>query len=508
MGTESGNFYRSRPSSLSSMKNSGPPIPSGGSRGSLTKEFPSLNRNSSGRSWSSTEGSVISSPNDEFERDTWDAPSAKVSTTRRVVVRKVSSGPDPANLLGDHKGSTTTLSKSSNKRPMCGDVTESDELRKTGCADFKRRLIGSSGLSSNIGSAQKREGKEPNRKQKTKALESLRLERKHRTAISGERKGQNGSDILSTLRVTRSKSRSSSDLKASEHDSVLDDDELQLFNTNECNDSDELLSSQSRKFTVEDLNTEEKMIFEKAQKLRKQERSLQRKAEQMADFHSQLLSTKVWKPRGDDGQDENLSDEHISGFNKSADLDEALKLDNADDSIEVFDESVNLHKKRRTVSEKYGNKTYQGSLTSLELNAKAEAHISCVESILNGSIQSVYYAQASTIAKESNTAMPSVEEFRRISFDEFTIGFYGIQRQTFIAKIIARQFKDPLTRAMRTNKTAIWWGRDNFVLYVLAAEVGARIAAEELHIDLDDVYDLFLSTVDYGKYITDLDPIE
>jgi hypothetical protein len=219
---------------------------------------------------------------------------------------------------------------------------------------------------------------------------------------------------------------------------------------------------------------------------------------QTADFHKKLMSTHLRKrsPRGTSTESEH-----------DVDLDASLSIGLKND-FEEFDEEVNLQKQTRLVGKKYKDKTYPGSLSHDELVARSQNHLACVPLILKGELVSMYYAEAAEIRKRSSSLTASNAEFNRIEFSRFTIGFYGLKRQAVLAQLIAEKYKDEIQETLRKNKTMEWWSKSSFVLYVLAPEVATRMAAEELSIDLDDAADLFLETIDYGKYITDLVPIE
>jgi hypothetical protein len=219
---------------------------------------------------------------------------------------------------------------------------------------------------------------------------------------------------------------------------------------------------------------------------------------QTADFHKKLMSTHLRKrsPRGTSKEPE-----------LDVDLDASLSIGLKND-FEEFDEEVNMQKQIRVVGKKYKDKTYPGSLSHDELVARSQNHLGCVPLILKGELVSMYYAEAAEIRKRSSSLTASNTEFNRIEFSRFTIGFYGLKRQAVLAQLIAEKYKDEIQETLRKNKTMEWWSKSSFVLYVLAPEVATRIAAEELSIDLDDAADLFLETIDYGKYITDLAPIE
>lgn len=281
---------------------------------------------------------------------------------------------------------------------------------------------------------------------------------------------------------------------------VLSDDELAIFDIESIGSKS--LESSQKEPSKNELDDEEKQMLKKSRELKKRTTRTNNLANETDDFHSRLLNSNVWIPSIHPAS--SSLQPHEPEHEDMSDL--SFKV-GSKDTFEVFDEERNLKKQRRIIDEKYKGKTYNGSLSYKELEREFEKHRSCVLQIIKGEIVSAYYAQAAEIVKKSSSTTASQEDFNNIRLSEFTIGYFGIKRQATIAQFISREFKQELQRSTLTNATVSWWSKDSFVLYILAAEVAARIAAEQLNIDVLDVYDLFAETVDYGKYVTDFESI-
>lgn len=249
----------------------------------------------------------------------------------------------------------------------------------------------------------------------------------------------------------------------------------------------------SKNFKTPQYTPEEVKIFEKSNKLS----GLAERPENFDDsFLEDLKKRKVTK------------EEELPEKRSLIEVDYDEEIDAGfDNSFEVMDEQKNFNKQRSIVEKKYKGKNYPGAFSKTELEQKIKKHMKCVPRILSGEIASPYYGHASDIAKSSSSTVLSSTEFLRLPINEFTIGFYGIKRQSAIATYLRKEFGQELENSLLTNKTMQFWSLDSFVFYVLSCDVAMRMAASDLKISTGEAFDLLFDTVDYGKYITDPIPI-
>jgi hypothetical protein len=222
-------------------------------------------------------------------------------------------------------------------------------------------------------------------------------------------------------------------------------------------------------------------------------------------FLSKLKMTKILRPGllKDIAMQSSKLDDIDLDANVEAGLDKGVAIS--------FNESHNFQRKQRATRAKYKNTTYPGSLKKDELTIKVTSNFAHIEKILSSSSalsNSKYYAKASEICQRSNHSTLSRSEFLKLPIAQtFSVGFYGIKRQSQMAHLIKTHFEPQLNEMVSINKTVRFWSVDSFVTYVLTCEVAVQMAAKELRIPEFEAYDLIQSTADYGRYITDEDSL-
>ncbi|CCK70730.1 Rtc4p KNAG_0F00610 [Huiozyma naganishii CBS 8797] len=164
---------------------------------------------------------------------------------------------------------------------------------------------------------------------------------------------------------------------------------------------------------------------------------------------------------------------------------------------------------------------------------KIRPYMSVVEQILKGKVISPYYNDAKSVFQKSKRPFVTAEELSALDVHDFTAGFYGLKRQICIGNEILQKFGDQLSN--HPSPTIKWWGVKDFATYVLAPEVLALLAIEELK-QFSSVYstvlvhakkrpltdfewqelenarfaatEVFDATADYGLQVTDMSPLE
>lgn len=193
---------------------------------------------------------------------------------------------------------------------------------------------------------------------------------------------------------------------------------------------------------------------------------------------------------------------------EQVDLDRQVSI-GLSNQFEEVDEYQNSVKQRSIVTKKYEGARFVGRIPSREtLAAQVDSCLGIIPRILRGEVTSPYYGSAARITKQSTSVVLTAREFRALDMAEFTTGFLGMKRQSFIAQQVQARYQDELQAAHSSNRTVQFWTLDSFVLYVLAPELAMHIVASDLGISKGEAYDLLYDTNDYGRFITDEQPFD
>lgn len=223
------------------------------------------------------------------------------------------------------------------------------------------------------------------------------------------------------------------------------------------------------------------------------------------------ILNKRFKPDGDDYLEmmkrRSVFDPKQSRNIEYADLNQDISV-GLQNEFEEVDEQANEVKQQAIVKRKYGNEEFPGTLSLGEIEQKANQHMDCIPKILDGRLDSTYLQKAKVFMHDSGATILSNADLQRPSFKQFFSGFYGLKRQGAIANLIRRKYHKLIKEKAEHNRVIQFWSIDTFTLHILAPEVAARMAAEDMSISIDEAIRVLDRTVDYGQYIADLVPCE
>lgn len=169
-----------------------------------------------------------------------------------------------------------------------------------------------------------------------------------------------------------------------------------------------------------------------------------------------------------------------------------------------------IEKKRKLskdeIALKYGSKSYPDPIISKKLlSQKCLEHISIVPLILKGKLHTCYLyplAKRKSIASQHET-MTQAEKFE-INWSNFFGGYYGFQRQSFIASIIMNKYDLELRQANRTNKVVTYWTINGFATFILANEIILRMIMKDFgDCSLERAEEIMRDSTEYGIEVAD-----
>lgn len=149
-----------------------------------------------------------------------------------------------------------------------------------------------------------------------------------------------------------------------------------------------------------------------------------------------------------------------------------------------------------------------------ELVVKIQPLLLIVRDMYKGVVDSYYKFEATSVAKISQKAFLSMEEFRSLNIKKFLAGYYGLKRQLRVGEEILKHYKSFLLK--RQGDTMKWWGVTDFANYVLAPEVLTSLCIQEMKLGNDiyhketreQAYEILDKTGQFGLVVADSDPLE
>lgn len=160
---------------------------------------------------------------------------------------------------------------------------------------------------------------------------------------------------------------------------------------------------------------------------------------------------------------------------------------------------------KEEIALKYGTEQHPDPIISKQsLLQKCLEHLSIVPLILKGKLDTCYlYPLAKLTAKSSvHETMTQAEKFE-INWSKFFGGYYGFQRQSFIASIILNNFDRELQQANRTNKVVAYWTINGFATFILANEIILRMIMKDFDCTLERAEVIMRETSEYGIEVAD-----
>ncbi|CAH6720140.1 putative restriction of telomere capping protein 4 [[Candida] jaroonii] len=103
--------------------------------------------------------------------------------------------------------------------------------------------------------------------------------------------------------------------------------------------------------------------------------------------------------------------------------------------------------------------------------------------------------------KTSNETLRQRDKYH-INWQNFAGGYYGLQRQQFIASIIMEKYQPQLKQSLKKNATVQFWGIEDFSKYVLSNEIILRLIVEDKNCTFAEAEVIIRETSDYAA-VTD-----
>lgn len=139
-----------------------------------------------------------------------------------------------------------------------------------------------------------------------------------------------------------------------------------------------------------------------------------------------------------------------------------------------------------------------------ELFTRVERHLDMIPKLINGQVEmSCFYNLAKEQCQLSDNETLTQRDKWNIDWIKFYGGYYGFERQQFIATIINIKFKSLLTQSSKKNPTIAFWQPLDFCKYVLANEIIIRLVMEDYKCLFDKAERIVRDTSEYGKAVVD-----
>lgn len=155
------------------------------------------------------------------------------------------------------------------------------------------------------------------------------------------------------------------------------------------------------------------------------------------------------------------------------------------------------------------NKIPQLPHTKEQLQKRVEKHLAVIPKLLDGEISMTYFYELAKLYRNSipNDTLRQRDKYL-INWDEFTGGYYGLNRQFFISSLIIAQYKPELIKKSTKNPTLSFWGVEDFSKFILANEVIVRLIMEDYECDVAKAESIIKSTSEYGRIVSDSEALE
>lgn len=148
---------------------------------------------------------------------------------------------------------------------------------------------------------------------------------------------------------------------------------------------------------------------------------------------------------------------------------------------------------------KYKGKEPPKVPTKEALTNRMDKYLALVPSFLTGKENmSFFYDLAKQERdKTSNETLRQRDKYH-INWQDFSGGYYGLERQQFIASTILQKFSSQLKQSLKKNTTLQFWGIEDFCKYILANEIIIRLIMEDYNCDFTKAEQIIKETSDYG----------
>lgn len=155
------------------------------------------------------------------------------------------------------------------------------------------------------------------------------------------------------------------------------------------------------------------------------------------------------------------------------------------------------------VAAKYGHQYPAPILSRALLRQRCMPHLAIVPQILAGKINTCYiYPMAkAAAAKSPHATMSQLEKFE-VDWRRYFGGYYGLERQSFIASLILDRYTAELLAAHH-NKVVSYWTLAGFATFVLANEVIIRLIMTDFGCGFERAEAIMQESTDYGLEVAD-----
>jgi hypothetical protein len=155
------------------------------------------------------------------------------------------------------------------------------------------------------------------------------------------------------------------------------------------------------------------------------------------------------------------------------------------------------------VAAKYGHQYPAPILSRALLRQRCTPHLDIVPQILAGKISTCYiYPMAKAAAARSPHATMSQLEKFEVDWRRYFGGYYGFERQSFIASLILDRYTAELLAAHH-NKVVSYWTTAGFATFVLANEVIIRLIMADFGCGFERAEAIMRESTDYGLEVAD-----
>ncbi|CAK7896890.1 hypothetical protein CAAN1_03S05732 [[Candida] anglica] len=160
---------------------------------------------------------------------------------------------------------------------------------------------------------------------------------------------------------------------------------------------------------------------------------------------------------------------------------------------------------KKLMEEKYKDAKYPKSIISKQrLVNRIEKYLKVVPQILKGKLDTCYiYPMAKRQYEQSTHETMTQQEKWDIDWQKYFGGYFGFQRQSFIASRITTRYYNELNMASKKNSLLNYWTISGFATFVLANEVIIRLIMEDYQCEFDKAEKIMKESTEYGVAVSD-----
>lgn len=144
------------------------------------------------------------------------------------------------------------------------------------------------------------------------------------------------------------------------------------------------------------------------------------------------------------------------------------------------------------------------STSKIQLQTRIGKYLELIPQFLDGSLTMSFFYDLAKVQRDKvpNDTLRQRDKYM-INWDDFTGGYYGLNRQFFIASVILSNYKQDLVQKSKKNSTLSFWGIEDFCKFILANEIIIRLVMEDYKCDLAKAEEIVKTTAEYGRVVSD-----